>query len=188
MQLDTAAVARLLAVHGGLFFVRENVWSRAVLQALDGLSADAGCAYAVWKTMELLYLCTSMQDALLAGVMPQVPVDTFLARTVADASIYMAHHLDEHHTIPALAHRFGVSQTAFKNEFRRLFDKPVRGWLQEMRMKRAATLLTETSLSVIDIAQEVGYESTSQFSAVFARFYGESPGRFRKKMSDSAHS
>ena len=50
---------------------------------------------------------------------------------------------------------------------------------------RAAELLRDSSLSVLGVAQSVGYGSASQFSAAFRRQYGMSPTVYRK-MSERA--
>ena len=52
-------------------------------------------------------------------------------------------------------------------------------------MERAAELLRDSSLSVLGVAQSVGYSSASQFSAVFRRQYGMSPTVYRQ-MSEPA--
>ena len=52
-------------------------------------------------------------------------------------------------------------------------------------LKRAADLLRESSLSVLGVAQSVGYSSASQFTASFRRHYGMTPAQYRK-MSEPA--
>ena len=47
-------------------------------------------------------------------------------------------------------------------------------------MERAAQLLRGSSLTVLEVAQSVGYSSGSQFSTAFRERYGTSPGKFRK--------
>jgi AraC-like DNA-binding protein len=45
-----------------------------------------------------------------------------------------------------------------------------------------AQLLANRSLSISDVAAAVGYNSASQFSALFVRMTGLSPGTYRRKM------
>ena len=47
-------------------------------------------------------------------------------------------------------------------------------------LRRAAELLRDSSLSVLGVAQSVGYGSASQFSAAFHRQYGMTPAMYRK--------
>ena len=97
-----------------------------------------------------------------------------------EVASYMRCHLDERLTIDGLSTRFGVSPTALKKEFRRLYDQPLHAWLQEQRLTQAARLLRESTMTVLEVAQEVGYSSTSQFSAAFVRRFGHTPGQYRR--------
>ena len=97
----------------------------------------------------------------------------------------MEEHLDEPLTIPALSRLACLSATTFKEGFRRLYGLPVHTWLRQRRIERAAELLRGSSLSVLGVAQSVGYGSASQFSAAFRRQYGMTPAMYRK-MSEQA--
>ena len=50
----------------------------------------------------------------------------------------------------------------------------------ELTGREAAELLRDSSLSVLGVAQSVGYGSASQFSAAFHRQYGMTPAKYRK--------
>lgn len=47
-------------------------------------------------------------------------------------------------------------------------------------MEQAARLLRETDRSVAEIAQAVGYDSQSKFTAAFKAFFGALPREYRK--------
>ena len=47
--------------------------------------------------------------------------------------------------------------------------------IRDRRMRRAEDLIRSTDYPIYQIAQEVGYEGVSQFSAVFKRQYGVTP-------------
>ena len=53
----------------------------------------------------------------------------------------------------------------------------------EARMSVAAILLSDQSLSITDIAENLGYSSIEHFSSSFRRFYNTSPREFRKHLS-----
>ena len=82
----------------------------------------------------------------------------------------------------SLSRRSCLSATTFKEGFRRRYGLPVHTWLRQRRMERAAELLRNSSLSVLGVAQSVGYGSASQFTAAFRRQYGVTPARFRKNV------
>ena len=55
-----------------------------------------------------------------------------------------------------------------------------RAFLAEVRMRRAAELLTATDMSVGEVARQVGYREPSRFTKAFKRTYGLTPSRFRE--------
>ena len=61
---------------------------------------------------------------------------------------------------------------------------PFHKWLLQQRMAKAVELLRHSSMSILEVAQSVGYEGVSQFNVVFKRIYGVTPSRYRK-MSDT---
>ena len=117
--------------------------------------------WCVWKSVELLYLLSAPEEP--AAEMAPV-LDQEMIRTLAETRRYMEEHLDEPLSISTLSRRACLSATTFKERFRRLYGLPVHTWLQQRRMERAAELLRDSSLSVLGVAQSVGYSSASQFS------------------------
>ena len=52
-------------------------------------------------------------------------------------------------------------------------------------MEKAAKLLTETDLSIAQIAQAVGYDSQGKFTTAFKSFFETLPKDYRKQKNDS---
>ena len=50
-------------------------------------------------------------------------------------------------------------------------------------MFRAAKLLRDTDMKIIDIAEEVGYSNASKFSYAFRSVMGAAPKRFRMEQN-----
>lgn len=176
--LDLAAVARRMQAHKGCAVIGESLWAGAAFANFAALSLAEQSRYAVFKALELLYLLSTHD--LLTKTQKPATNNNILTQIVQEAAGYMRRHLDERLTIDDLSTRFGVSPTAFKKEFRRLYGQPVHAWLQDQRLTRAAMLLHESSMTVLEVAQEVGYSSTSQFSAAFLRRFGTTPGQYRR--------
>lgn len=179
LVLDVGQVQARMKAHEGCARVGSCVWSEAVFSTLETLPpADRG-HYCTLKAVELLYLLCGPGAPL-----PQSPsagyFDDHQLAAVRQAHAYMREHPGEHLTIPQLAQRFHLSSTLFKTCFRHLYGKPVHRWLLEYRLDRAAALLAETDLAVGRIAQQVGYNSPSQFGVAFKRLYKLSPTRYRQ--------
>ena len=176
LTLDTGLVRRWMASRGGCAVEGPTDWSRAAFANLDCLPQSERARWCVWKSVELLYLlCNPKGQEDSAPALERETV-----RRLAEICRYMEEHLDESLTISALSRRACLSTTTFKEGFRRLYGLPVHTWLRQRRMERAAELLRDSSLSVLGVAQSVGYGSASQFSAAFHRQYGMTPAKYRK--------
>lgn len=81
------------------------------------------------------------------------------------------------------ARRCGVSESRFRHIFKDYTGVSAHGFLIKIRLKRAVYLLRHTTLSVSEIAREVGYEDGFYFSRLFKKRYGASPLNFRAKRS-----
>ena len=57
---------------------------------------------------------------------------------------------------------------------------PIETYLRKKRISEAKRLLRETELPVSEIAHRVGYDSHSQFSAMFRTNEGQSPMMYRQ--------
>ena len=181
LTLDTGRVRRWMASQGGCAVVGPTHWSRAAFADLGSLPQSERARWCVWKSVELLYLL-STQEEQERDVPPSPMPDRNLARPLAETRRYMEENLDEPLTIPALSRRACLSATTFKEEFRRMYGLPVHTWLRQRRMERAAELLHTPGLSLETVAQAVGYSSVSQFAATFRRYYGVTPGKYRKNV------
>ena len=179
LTLDTGRVRRWMAGRGGCAVEGPTHWSRAAFADLDRLPRSEQARWCVWKSVELLYLLSAPEKAE-TDTAPALERE--VARALADTRRYMEEHLDEPLTIPALSRRACLSATTFKEGFRRLYGLPVHAWLRQRRMERAAELLRDSSLSVLGVAQSVGYSSASQFTAAFRRQYGVTPAQYRKNV------
>ena len=179
LTLDTGQVRRWMAGRGGCAVEGPTDWSRAAFADLNRLPHSERARWCVWKSVELLYLL-SAPKAQPADTAPALERE--VARALADTRRYMEEHLDEPLTISTLSRRSCLSATTFKAGFRRLYGLPVHAWLRQRRMERAAELLRSSSLSVLGVAQSVGYSSASQFTAAFRRQYGVTPAQYRKNV------
>ena len=181
LTLDTGRVRRWMSSRGGFTVEGPTPWSRAAFADLVRLPQTERPRWCVWKSVELLYLL-STQEEQERDALPSPLPDRNLARQLAETCRYMEEHLDEPLTIPTLSRRACLSATTFKEEFRRLYGLPVHTWLRQRRMERAAELLHTPGLSLETVAQAVGYSSVSQFAATFRRYYGVTPGKYRKNV------
>ncbi len=112
-----------------------------------------------------------------------VSYSTFAIHTEAvKRSIQVMHtRLHEPLTIEDLASVAGLSPFHFHRVFRRQIGVPPGEFLSALRFQRARHLLLTTSLKVIDICFEVGYNSPGSFTSRFTQLVGVSPRLLRQR-------
>jgi AraC family transcriptional regulator len=80
-----------------------------------------------------------------------------------------------------LASVAGSSRFHFSRAFRDATGFPPYRFLIHRRIDAAKILLLQDTLSISQIAVQCGFNSQSQFAAMFRRVFGTSPGRFRRE-------
>jgi AraC family transcriptional regulator of adaptative response / methylphosphotriester-DNA alkyltransferase methyltransferase len=59
-------------------------------------------------------------------------------------------------------------------------------YLRQLQIQYAQTLLTETDMSIVDIAFDVGFESLPAFYSFFKKHTGTTPKEYRMTITDAA--
>jgi AraC-like DNA-binding protein len=85
-------------------------------------------------------------------------------------------------TVASLARQVAHSRPTFARRFAQLVGETPIAYLTRWRMCLATKLLTETELSLDEIATRIGYETAAAFSKAFRRTYRDAPGRSRGEM------
>jgi len=80
-----------------------------------------------------------------------------------------------------LAREFNLSNSYLEHFFKKQTGMSLGQLLTEQRLRRAASLLSETNLRIKEIAQAVGYEHTSSFVRAFERYFAKSPRLYRRE-------
>ncbi len=73
----------------------------------------------------------------------------------------------------------GLNEHKLKSAFKLIYGKTTFGYLRELRMEHAAGLLKEDRLSVIQVANEVGYSNASHFARAFKERHGLLPKAYQ---------
>lgn len=83
------------------------------------------------------------------------------------------------YTVDSLAALAGMGRTSFAGTFSEVFGRGPMEFVQSVRLRIAARLLTSTDLPIKIISGSVGYASRTSFSKAFEVEFGASPARFR---------
>ncbi len=99
-----------------------------------------------------------------------------LAR-VSSAIRYMEEHMGARVTVDDLASRAGLSLSAFHRVFKEATGESPLQYLKQIRLNKAKYLMVYQDRCVYAAAAAVGYESSTQFSREFKRYFGVPPSR-----------
>ena len=83
-------------------------------------------------------------------------------------------------TVGALAKDAGMSRSVFFDRFTRVLGIPPMEYLLRWRMALARDLLRAGRIGLAEVAERVGYGSSSAFSVAFSRHTGVTPGRYAR--------
>jgi AraC-like DNA-binding protein len=105
---------------------------------------------------------------------------TSQTRIAKAARDYVETQLTEEISIAEISVAVGASVSHLQRCFRACFGVSIIRYIHQMRLRRAATLLQTTDLTVIEIAFAVGFADASYLARLFRREYGIAPARFRR--------
>lgn len=111
------------------------------------------------------------------------PLQKWRLRRVVE---YVDDHLSAKVTLSELAAAAGLSRMHFAAQFRAATGFRPHEYLLRRRVQLAEELLRHSSMSIVEIALTVGFQTQAHFTTVFKRFAGSTPYRWRAVRSDEA--
>lgn len=83
-------------------------------------------------------------------------------------------------TIEAAAQAAGMSPRSLRRLCQRELQMTWREYTQQARLMRAAALLADPALTVLQVATRVGFDSASSFTRAFKNTWGQPPSAYRR--------
>lgn len=104
------------------------------------------------------------------------------AKSLGEALKYIRENYYKNITLEDVARSVYISPYYLSHLFKEELNITFLEYLTMVRMEEAKELLKDTSLSIVAIASQVGYEDASYFSKVFKKYVGISPSQYRKNL------
>lgn len=100
------------------------------------------------------------------------------------ALVRVTNYIDEHYTesisLDEVASQTGISRYYVSHLFKELMNTTFVGYVNELRLNRAAMLLVTTDKPIIEIASISGFNNLSNFNRAFKMHFGKTPSAYRK--------
>lgn len=100
----------------------------------------------------------------------------------AELAEFISEHYLEPLQIKDVAAHTGLNESYASTLFKTTFSMTILEYLTQHRLAHAQRLLVTTDKSVLEIAFEAGFGSSSQFYSAFVKACGQTPLAFRKKV------
>lgn len=99
---------------------------------------------------------------------------------VARVKEYVIENFDKDLSLEKLAKVAHFHPTYLSKVFKEVTDRNLLAYVTDIRMQKAAELLTQTDLQVNDVMRTVGYQKSQHFVRLFKEKYGMSPREYRQ--------
>lgn len=83
-------------------------------------------------------------------------------------------------TLDEVSQLYAINKNYFCSLFKQEAGQPFSEFLAELRMRKAAVMLSQSDLRIAEIAQLVGYMDQRYFSQVFRKYHALRPGEYRE--------
>ena len=165
-----------------------GIWEE--LMQIDALDREQApyCNIAVKASLFKL-VSLMIQDGLLhsaAGLEKgRRGSDTKLALLKSILS-YLNEHYSEKLSLRDVSGNFNFSAKYFSRFFKENFNRNLVEYLNDIRIEKAAAGLSNSNLSIGEIASAAGFDNFSYFIKQFRRVYGCTPSGYRKQAEEQA--
>ena len=157
---------------------------RGVLAILRGMEREQGSANsfsALALTARFILLLVELVRLRRKHPGGGRPGEPRTGEKLAELLMLLAEHPERNFSRRDLAERLCVSESTLQRIFRARTGFSPHEYLTRLRLKKAATLLLESELTVGEVAAETGFADSNYFCRSFRRFAKLSPLEFRKR-------
>jgi AraC-like DNA-binding protein/mannose-6-phosphate isomerase-like protein (cupin superfamily) len=152
-----------------------------IIESVTALPAHTG----VERITNLLLLLNRMAHLKSKRILGSPHFSNYLAPFSDSRIEKILAHLNRHYTenlrLDDIASMVSMNTSAFCRFFKEKSGKPFTEYIQALRVGYACKLLIGSSLDVLQISVECGYNTPSHFNKIFKRNTGFTPSDYRKQ-------
>ncbi len=162
-----------------------------VWKVMDAVHLDKEQLEENWK-----YLCTS-EDRTAEDVLEEVKelylnITTIVAEKKQSSNVYLLREIkkfiqqeysNKNLCLNTIADTFNISPVYLSKFFKEQSGIKFIDYLNTCRLEKGKELMDNPGRSIHDISEKIGYLSSNTFIRVFKKYYGITPGEYRKSLA-----
>lgn len=154
----------------------KNPWLDEMLRLIVRrvFSEGPGAIATILRLSEIIFIETIRASGEQSPALRQI-LSAFQDPQIGKAIQTIHRRSEQHWTVASLALEVGMSRTQFAERFKEMIGDGPLGYLTNWRLQRAQALLTQSRLSVREVARRSGYASAAAFTRAFRQKFGEPP-------------
>ncbi|WP_162890851.1 helix-turn-helix domain-containing protein [Suicoccus acidiformans] len=95
---------------------------------------------------------------------------------------YIENHVEEKNEVQDLVEEFDISRSTVQSLFKKYSQLTPKQYINQVRLQRSKDLIHESSLTLSEIAHDLGYGSIQYFSRAFTKEFGLTPSAYAKRI------
>lgn len=153
----------------------------ALAHELAGLTGETTRERLLIESKTLEWLALILDQPIFSPCAAVIPArDKREQSALAAAARILETRCHEDHSIAQLSREIHLNEFKLKRGFKESFGTTVFGFLRQKRMELARELLRSEPLSIIEVANRVGYSNPSHFARAFKEEFGLTPSAYLK--------
>lgn len=178
LSFDLSALSEKFCPKNKEILLRSNETLTQVFSQLYHVPNSIRLSYFKVKIAELLLLLDSLDISQLAEQRQYFPAKQ--TDKIKEIHTLITGSLEKSYTVEALSEMYGLPPATLRKIFKGVYGVPIYQYIKSYKMKAAASMLiSEKGLTIAEIAQKLGYDNASKFSAAFKDIMGVTPLNYR---------
>lgn len=135
----------------------------------------------VWNTEQIKSI-SNIARMLVKHILLEKMLKPDLDETFEKVLVYINEHLAAELSVQSISRHTNISKSALYRMFHTHFHCTVSQYINQKRIEKSIELLTESNLSIEEIAARTGFSGGSYFSKIFKKEMGISPLKYKKEV------
>jgi AraC-like DNA-binding protein len=109
------------------------------------------------------------------------------SRRIQKLKDYIDCHYHEEIRMETLSELVNMTPNALSRFFKQRTNRSISGYINEVRIAQATSLLTSSAMTVVEISYKCGFNTISNFNRIFKSIKGVTPTEFRDSYHKNAY-